>query len=185
MVYPGTNNGGYGSVGNTVIFGHSSYFKSDDGRYQTHFQKIIELEVGEEIWIYQRQGDGNYQRYRYMTSASYDTKPTDVSVLDPGVGKNLTLFTCTPIGNITGRWIVQAKYIDEEKDTLETYLLGKLLTDIEKRSIMDSLKSLKTLSVEAKKKSLREKFEALSLEKRTPSTRYALLQIAKAYGELQ
>lgn len=132
MLYPGTHNSGYGSIGNTVIFGHSSYFKSDSGRYKTHFQKIIELEAGEEIWIYQRQDDGTYRRYRYVTTASYDTKPTDVSVLDPGIGKNLTLFTCTPIGNITGRWIVKAKYIDEEKITLETTLYGTSLSSTEK-----------------------------------------------------
>jgi hypothetical protein len=29
MAYPGTNTNGYGSVGNPVIFGHSSYYKND------------------------------------------------------------------------------------------------------------------------------------------------------------
>jgi sortase (surface protein transpeptidase) len=55
MVYPGTQSGGYGTVGNTVIFGHSSYYASDSGRYKTHFQKIIELDPDDEVWVYQRQ----------------------------------------------------------------------------------------------------------------------------------
>jgi len=44
---------------------------------------------------------------------SYNTDDSDTSVLNPGKGKNLTLFTCTPIGGIVGRWIIKAKYIDE------------------------------------------------------------------------
>jgi LPXTG-site transpeptidase (sortase) family protein len=81
-----------------VIFGHSSYYKNDNGRYKTHFQKIIELEEGEEVWVYKKSENGEYIKYRYKTTKSYEVKANDVSVLDPGIGKNLTLFTCTPIG---------------------------------------------------------------------------------------
>lgn len=48
-----------------------------------------------------------------MTEASYNTNPKDVEVLLSGVGKNLTLFTCTPVGGIDGRWIIKAKYKEE------------------------------------------------------------------------
>lgn len=143
LLYPGTNSGGYGSIGNTVIFGHSSYYSTDSGRYKTHFQKIIELENGEEIWIYKKQSDGTYKRYRYITEASYDTKSNNVAVLSPGIGKNLTLFTCTPIGGITGRWIIKAKFIDEEKSTLESQLYGKNLTASEKKGISNYFKKIR------------------------------------------
>ncbi len=42
---------------------------------------------------------GEYIRYVYKTTASYNTEKTDVSVLKPRGGKDLTLFTCTPIGS--------------------------------------------------------------------------------------
>jgi hypothetical protein len=44
---------------------------------------------------------------------SYNTDDKNTSVLEPGFGKNLTLFTCTPIGGLSGRWIIKAKFIDE------------------------------------------------------------------------
>lgn len=74
------------------------------------------------MWIYKKQDDGSYKRYRYAVTESYEIKPTDVKILDPGIGKNLTLFTCTPIGGISGRWLIQGKYIDEEKLQIESDL---------------------------------------------------------------
>ncbi|MDA9129458.1 hypothetical protein N9J72_03210, partial [Candidatus Gracilibacteria bacterium] len=73
LEYPGTSTNGYGEVGNKVIFGHSSYWTEDDGRYKTHFQKIIELDVGEEIWVYEKNETGEYQRFVYITQESYNT----------------------------------------------------------------------------------------------------------------
>jgi LPXTG-site transpeptidase (sortase) family protein len=185
VTYPGTNNAGFGGIGNTVIFGHSSYWKSDSGRYKTHFQKIIELEEGEEIWVYKKQEDGTYRRYRYVTTTSSEVKANDVSVLAPGIGKNLTLFTCTPIGGITGRWIVKAKYLDEEKISLENKLYGKLLTSSQNKEIQTYFQSLKSLSVSEKKSNLEKKYLAVSAEKHTAFTEYFLMQIAKSYAELK
>jgi uncharacterized repeat protein (TIGR01451 family) len=183
VTYPGTNNTWFWGIGNTVIFGHSSYWKSDSGRYKTHFQKIIELEEGEEIWVYKKQWDGSYKRYRYVATESYEVKPSDVSILDPGIGKNLTLFTCTPIGGITGRWVIQAKYLDEEKISLENKLYGKLLTSTQNKEIKTYFQSLKSLSINEKKSNLEKKYFAVSTEKHTAFTEYFLMQIAKIYTE--
>ena len=132
LEYPGSSTNDYGEVGNKVIFGHSSYFKNDNGRYKTHFQKIIELDIGEQIWVYKRQENNEYKRFIYVTQKSYDTSANNTSVLDPGIGKNLTLFTCTPIGGIEWRWIIEAKYIDEA--------LMKLQGDVEYEDISKNVK---------------------------------------------
>lgn len=145
--YPGTSVNGFGEEGNMVIFGHSSYFKKDNGRYKTVFQKIIELDVNESILIYKKDIFGEYKLYEYNVTASYNTKPTDVKVLLPNGGSELTLFTCTPIGNLTGRWIVKAKYIGETTKNKELEELKKSVTF----DITDSQKQKLDRFVEAKK----------------------------------
>jgi LPXTG-site transpeptidase (sortase) family protein len=96
-----------GSPGNLVIFWHSSYLNNDDGRYKTIFQTLIGMPSGTEVWVYEKRGQGMYERYRYRVDMSYNTKPTDVWVLEPGNGENITLITCTPIGDLSGRWVVK------------------------------------------------------------------------------
>ena len=112
-------------------------------------------------------------------------KPSEVSILDPGIGKNLTLFTCTPIGGINGRWVVKAKYINEEKIALEEKLFGKLLTSTQNKEIKTYFQSLKSLSVSEKKANLEKKYLTVSAEKHTAFTEYFLMQIAKSYAELK
>ena len=111
-------------------------------------------------------------------------KPSEVSILDPGIGKNLTLFTCTPIGGINGRWVVKAKYINEEKIALEEKLFGTLLSAKEKNEIQTYRSSLKSLSRELKKQSLEKKHEELQALKSSAYRDYYLLQLGKIYGEL-
>lgn len=108
---PGTSLGNYGQAGNKVIAGHSSYWKHSAARYKTHFQKIIGMEKGEQIWIYQKTANGTYQRFVYSVDASYNTADTDISVLKPTANDQLTLMTCTPIGGVAGRWIVKATFL--------------------------------------------------------------------------
>lgn len=95
---PATSKGSYGELGNKVIAGHSSYRKSSNAKYKTHFQKIIGMESGEQVWIYKKDASGKYVRYVYRVNASYNTSATDISVLHPTVTDQLTLMTCTPIG---------------------------------------------------------------------------------------
>jgi len=130
LEYPGTSTRWYGEVWNKVVFAHSSYFKSAQWRYKTHFQKIIELDAWEEVWVYEKISNGSYERYRYETQKSYNTAATDTSVLLPGEWKNLTLFTCTPIWWVEGRWIIKAKFIEEnsiitQEDSIEVVVEEK------------------------------------------------------------
>jgi len=114
MEYP--NSWELGKIWNKVIFWHSSYWKSDNGRYKTHFGKIIEMDNWEEIWVYKKI-NWKFKLFKYIVEKSYNTKPTDVGVLNPTNNSTLTLFTCTPIWGIVGRWIVKANYIwDEDKN---------------------------------------------------------------------
>jgi hypothetical protein len=54
--------------------------------------------------------DGNmFALYQYNVTESYETKPTDVQILLPKDGKNLTLFTCTDIGSDKMRWIIKSE----------------------------------------------------------------------------
>ena len=106
-------------------------------------------------------------------------------MLDPGIGKNLTLFTCTPIGGIAGRWVVKAKYIDEEKISLEDILYGRLLTTQEQKTVKQYFDSIKKLSLSEKQASLLGKYDEVVAEKSSPYTRYFRMQIAKTYKELK
>jgi len=118
LEYSWTSVNWYWEEWNKVILWHSSYWKDDDGRYKTDFWKIIELDVWEEIWIYVKK-NWKFTRFKYQTVASYNTNPENVWVLKPWEWKNLTLFTCTPIGWIKWRWIIKAKYIENEEIRLE------------------------------------------------------------------
>lgn len=107
----GTSTRGFGEVGNKVLGGHSSYWKHSAGRYKTHFQKIIAMTEGQEIWIYEKNSENKFIRYVYRTTLSQNTSEKDISALKPTDHAALTLFTCTPIGGITGRWVVKSEFI--------------------------------------------------------------------------
>lgn len=130
MKYPWTSSNSYWELWNTVIFWHSSYFKKDDGRYKTAFQSIIWLDENDEILIYKKdKTTGIYKIFKYSVEKSYNTKPTDTSVLQATDWKNLTLFTCTPIWWIEWRWIVKAKYVEVTKDEKVISLNTKRLSN--------------------------------------------------------
>lgn len=119
LEYPWTSSKWYWEVWNKVILWHSSYWEKAEGRYKTQFQKIIWLNRGEKIWIYVKNNKWGYNMYKYIVTASYNTKPTDVSILKPWIWANLTLTTCTPIWGIKWRWVVKAKYEDENIKSLQ------------------------------------------------------------------
>jgi len=150
-----------GKPWNKVIFGHSSYWKNDDGRYKTHFGKIIELDSGEEVWVYKKDENGEFKRYRYKVTNSYNTKPTDVWVLKPTKKSTLTMFTCTPIWGIAGRWIIKADYIDplanekqaiiQEKQKLEKELYWTDVSVRYKLAINKLIRKINKISWEKRK----------------------------------
>ncbi len=154
LIHPGTYASNYGEAWNKVIFGHSSYWKFDNGRYKTQFQKIIELDAWEEVWVYKMQANGEFKRFVYKVEKSFETNPTNVWVLNPGVWSNLTLITCTPVGWIEQRWVVQAKFVNEEKINIQNYLSGKWVPTKYKNAISKFIKNLQKLDNDTKKESI-------------------------------
>lgn len=152
--YPWTSTNWFGEVWNKVIFGHSSYWKHDEWRYKTHFQKIIELDETEQVWVYEKQSNWEFKRFKYVVMSSYNTDDSDTSVLEPWKGKNLTLFTCTPIGGIAGRWIIKAKYIDEAITEIENELSFNDVDYKYKSAIYKVMIKIRNISDENKKEEM-------------------------------
>ncbi|MDC0506241.1 sortase [Candidatus Gracilibacteria bacterium] len=106
-LYP-NRDGELGSWGNSVIFGHSSYFKSRPGRYKTIFSVLPLLNKGDQIWLYKKEL-GKYRLYKYHVLHSYETHPYDGFVTKSSSRKIMTLFTCTDIGTRDKRWLIKAE----------------------------------------------------------------------------
>ena len=146
--YPGTQMPG--ESGNSVIFAHSSYYTNDGGRYKTIFGKIIELDAGEEVWVYKKNSAGEYDRMRFVVEVSKEISPTDVEILLPRAGKNLSLFTCTPIGGITGRWYVSARLIEDTSSVTPTLNVSSSMKVKINRAMFAFKKKVNTFSDEAR-----------------------------------
>ncbi len=153
MMYPNSSINEYGKPWNKVVFWHSSYWKKDDWRYQTHFQKIIELDEAEEVWVFKKI-NGKFKRFRYKIEKSYNTPQENVSVLKPWVWSILTLFTCTPIWWIKWRWIIEAKYINEEKQKLIEEVTDFGISSKQLRLVNKMIYILNKLEKETKKRKI-------------------------------
>ena len=101
--------------GNIVIFWHSNFYKAKEGRYKAIFADIMNLDAipTDEIWLYQKQSSWSYELYKYTIEQSYDTVPTDVAILEPKWGKELTVFACT--NGLAWRWILRARQLPDEE----------------------------------------------------------------------
>ncbi|MGB2732035.1 MAG: sortase [Microgenomates group bacterium] len=95
-----------GSVGNTVIFGHSSLPQLFNvNNYKTIFTFLPSLNEGDVIKV-------NLQNatYDYVVSEMFVVKPDQVSVLNQTTDSSiLTLVTCVPPGTWWNRLVVRAK----------------------------------------------------------------------------
>lgn len=85
---------------NIVIVGHNDI-------YGEIFRDLGNLEAGDEITIYGNSG----QRYTYRVTYEEIVSPTEISVLDPNSGADLTLITCYPYRVNDRRLIVFAERI--------------------------------------------------------------------------
>lgn len=93
-----------GDPGNTVIFGHSSYFKNKPGNYKTIFAKLNNLTIGATIQIKHQNKDLAYKVFEKKI-----VRPEDVSVVSQdNTKRNLTLITCWPIGTTKERLVILA-----------------------------------------------------------------------------
>lgn len=94
-----------GSGGNAVIAGHRSY------TYGKHFNRLGELEAGDEIFY--TAADGT--EMCFAVSEILTVLPDDPTVFDapPEGASQLTLYTCTPVKVATHRLLVRALRVEE------------------------------------------------------------------------
>lgn len=97
---------------NKLIGGHSSYFKSRNWKYKTHFQKIIWLKGNDLIYVYKYNEKAKiYDLYKYKVNSSYNLNSNRIELVNDERKDIITLFTCTPIWWVSWRWIVEAERI--------------------------------------------------------------------------
>lgn len=90
-----------GKVGNSFIFGHSSYYAWKPGNYKEIFEDLNNVEVGDTIII-----SSNSSTYNYKVSDKQVVNSDDVAVADQNYNeKKLTLMTCWPIGSDAKRLV--------------------------------------------------------------------------------
>lgn len=151
MHYPGTPLPD--QEGNIVIFGHSNFYAAKPGRYKTIFADIMNLDAipEDEIWLFMKQEQGSYELYKYRIKKSYDTVPTDIWILEPQWGKELTVFACT--NGLAGRWILRAQQLPDE----ELLIPGK--TKVRLRWLMKRFEQLTPTAQQAIRSRMNEAIE--------------------------
>lgn len=88
-----------GQVGNYALAGHRSH------TYGRNFNRLAEIEIGDKIKIF----DGS-QEYVYTVCEKFLVKPEETWVLNSNkVDREITLITCNPMINPTGRLIIKGK----------------------------------------------------------------------------
>lgn len=90
-----------GEKGNFAVAGHRSY------TYNKYFNRLDELQEGDEITIKSKKGEYTYKVYEKKV-----VEPTEVSVLNKTEDATITLVTCTPIRIATHRLIIKGKLIE-------------------------------------------------------------------------
>ncbi len=141
------------TVWNPVIFWHSNFFSSWQGRYKTIFADIMNLDVWyeDEVWVYIREKwEEEYDLRKFEIEKSYDTVPTDVAILNPQWWKELTVFACT--NWLEWRWILRTRLIEQD-ETLVPYDL--------KFRLLKALEKLETLPVDRQQEVINEFITAL------------------------
>ena len=88
-----------GETGNAVIAGHRNY------TYGSHFNRLGELEVGDEIAYKSKDGESMV----FIVSEILEIVPGDQAAFEqPEDEQMLTLYTCTPIRTATHRLLIRA-----------------------------------------------------------------------------
>lgn len=103
--YPGTAEPG--DEGNAFFTGHSSNVFWELSKYNSIFALLPKLEVGDDVFVYYEQ-----TKYHYRVIAKKEVTPKDVSILEQGDQKHLTLMTCTPVGTNYRRLVVTAELLE-------------------------------------------------------------------------
>ncbi len=97
-----------GAVGNSVIFGHSSYYRSKPGSYKTVFAPLDELSDDDLIKI-----TFNENVFQYRVSEIKKIQPEETSVVEQNNSNHkLTLITCWPPTTTDQRLVIVANLVE-------------------------------------------------------------------------
>lgn len=98
--------------GNTLIFGHTSYYRWKKNPYGEVFAKIYDLKKWDAIKVARK-----WQLYEYEIVESKVVKPTEVDAtyMQFTDWEYITLMWCYPIGTDSRRWLIIAKRKNIEK----------------------------------------------------------------------
>jgi len=124
-------------IWNSVIFGHSSYWKNNNWNYKTIFGLLPTLDIWEQVWVYKKNSVGSYTLYKHKITSSYETNPNDISILlqENYDTQGLTLFTCTPIGWIDGRWVIRSERTNESLSNIKENIQEKIAEEIDESTL--------------------------------------------------
>ncbi|SHI03388.1 class D sortase [Clostridium grantii] len=90
-----------GVTGNFAVAGHRSY------TYNKYFNRLDELEIGDEINVTTLDGD-----FTYKVDNISIVEPEEVSVLNSTTNSTITLVTCTPVRVATHRLIIKGTLVN-------------------------------------------------------------------------
>ena len=108
-----------GQFGNAAIAGHRT-------TYGAPFYHLDELQPGDLILVTTRQGN-----FKYKVEGSREVTPDQTDVLQPTLGAQLTLTTCTPRFSAQRRLIVTASLISEPAPSpIITVVTHKKMVDV-------------------------------------------------------
>jgi sortase A len=99
--WPGT--AAFGSWGNTVLAGHRT-------THSAPFRRVGELVAGDQIMLSDTTGT-----YTYRVTGIDVVPRTDFSIVDQSPGRNLTIFTCHPLGSSAERLVVHAELVSSPR----------------------------------------------------------------------
>lgn len=93
-----------GENSNIFIFGHSSFYLTDPGKYKEIFKNLDKLENGDELIVHWQN-----KEYKYKVTDKKIVGPNEIQYLDQTPFEQLTIMTCYPPGTIEKRLIIIAK----------------------------------------------------------------------------
>ena len=102
--YPSTPEPGY--KGNTLIFGHTSYYRWKKNPFGEVFAKIYQLQKNDEIKVARK---GQLYTYEIIDTAVVSPDKVDETYMKYTDGEYITLMGCYPVGSDTRRWLIIAK----------------------------------------------------------------------------
>ncbi len=98
-----------GQNGNMVISGHSSNLIWKKGNYNFIFEKLNDLNPGDDITVRTIQQNGRTITYHYTVTEKFITNASDERIFASSENPTITLSTCWPIGTNLKRIIVKGE----------------------------------------------------------------------------